>query len=95
MVRRSTILFFVVLAVIVTIILHSVSTLLTLLLEDFSADAIHRSELSFGNSSADEHRPQLIPKIIHQTYKNDSIPEMWREAQKSCLRLHHDYKYMV
>lgn len=95
MVRRSTLLFFVIVALIVTYLVHSVSTLITLLFEDFSADAIHRSELSFGNSSVHENKPQLIPRIIHQTCKNDTIPVIWREAQKSCLRLHDGYKYMV
>lgn len=42
-----------------------------------------------------DERPQLIPKIIHQTYVNDTVPERWREAQKSCVDLHEDYEYKV
>ncbi|GME66109.1 hypothetical protein GTA08_BOTSDO04291 [Neofusicoccum parvum] len=34
-----------------------------------------------------------IPKIIHQTYRNHSIPEHWRPAQQSCVNLHPDYEY--
>jgi hypothetical protein len=47
------------------------------------------------NSSLIEHRPQIIPKIIHQTYKNETIPEVWVEAQQSCIDLHPDYEYIV
>ncbi len=35
-----------------------------------------------------------VPKIIHQTYKNSSIPARWREAADSCTALHPDYQYM-
>ncbi|MCJ1307603.1 hypothetical protein MMC25_001250 [Agyrium rufum] len=41
------------------------------------------------------HRPQLIPKIIHQTYINTSIPEVWQQAQQSCIDLHEDYEYKL
>lgn len=36
-----------------------------------------------------------IPKIIHQTYANHSIPDHWKQAQQSCLDLHPDYEYKV
>jgi len=26
---------------------------------------------------------------------NDTVPERWREAQKSCVDLHEDYEYKV
>ncbi|KAF4539463.1 Mannosyl phosphorylinositol ceramide synthase SUR1 [Lasiodiplodia theobromae] len=34
-----------------------------------------------------------IPKIIHQTYANRTIPDHWKQAQQSCLDLHPDYEY--
>ncbi|KKY14813.1 putative mipc synthase [Diplodia seriata] len=34
-----------------------------------------------------------IPKIIHQTYANRTIPDHWKKAQQSCLDLHPDYEY--
>jgi mannosyltransferase OCH1-like enzyme len=37
----------------------------------------------------------LIPKILHQTYINESIPEKWVQAQKSCVDLHPDYEYKL
>ncbi|KIX10598.1 uncharacterized protein Z518_01682 [Rhinocladiella mackenziei CBS 650.93] len=93
--RRSLVIFLLITVIIVTLLLHSVSTLLSLLIEDASADAIHRSELPAPNSTLLETRPQLIPKIIHQTYINESIPTQWVPAQKSCIDLHPDYEYIL
>lgn len=93
--RRSLLIFLLIAFIIFTFLLHSVSTLISLLFEDASADAILRSELPAPNSTLLEGRPHLIPKILHQTYKNESIPERWQAAQKSCLDLHPDYEYMM
>ena len=93
--RRSLLVFLLVVVIVVTLLLHSVSTLLSLLIEDASADAIHRSELPAPNSTLLATRPQLIPKIIHQTYINASIPAHWKPAQQSCIDLHPDYEYIL
>lgn len=93
--RRGVLLLLVSGLVLISLLLRSVSTLLSLLFEDASADAIHRAELPSPNSSLIEHRPQAIPKIIHQTYKNETIPEVWEDAQRSCIDLHPDYEYIV
>ena len=93
--RRAHLIFIVVTLLLVAFLLHSVSTLLSLLIEDASADAIHRSELPAPNSTLIANRPQLIPKIIHQTYINESIPTRWLPAQQSCIDLHPDYEYIM
>ncbi|PWY83012.1 MIPC synthase subunit [Aspergillus heteromorphus CBS 117.55] len=93
--RRGVLIFLVVNLLVVSFLVRSVFTLLSLLVEDASADAIHRAELPSPNSSLIEQRPQVIPKIIHQTYKNETIPEVWREAQQSCIDLHPDYEYIL
>ncbi|KAJ5972778.1 uncharacterized protein N7479_002696 [Penicillium vulpinum] len=93
--RRGLLIFILVNLLILSLLVHSVSTLLALLFEDAAADAIHRAELPSPNSSLIEHRPQIIPKIIHQTYKNETIPEVWAEAQQSCIDLHPDYEYIL
>lgn len=36
-----------------------------------------------------------IPRILHQTTPNETIPEKWVESQRSCLEVYKDYKYMV
>ena len=93
--RKGLIIFLSINALIVIFLIRSVFTLLTLLVEDGSADAIHSAEIPAPNSPLIDDRPQLIPKIIHQTYVNDSVPEHWREAQRSCIDLHEDYEYKV
>lgn len=67
-------------------------TPITLLFEDASADLIPASELAVDNGSS---RPLMIPKILHQTYKNETIPDSWKAAQQSCIDLHPDYEYIV
>lgn len=93
--RRSLVIFLVIAAGILIFLLHSVSTLLSLLIEDASGDAIPRAEIPAPNSTLLETRPPLIPKIIHQTYKNESIPDRWKAAQQSCIDLHPDYEYIM
>eukprot|EP00594_Rhizosolenia_setigera_P005719 CAMPEP_0178939110 /NCGR_PEP_ID=MMETSP0789-20121207/22_1 /TAXON_ID=3005 /ORGANISM="Rhizosolenia setigera, Strain CCMP 1694" /LENGTH=357 /DNA_ID=CAMNT_0020617903 /DNA_START=173 /DNA_END=1245 /DNA_ORIENTATION=- len=93
--RRGLFIFLLVNLIIISVLVRSVSTLLSLLVEDAAADAIHRAELPSPNSSLIEQRPQIIPKIIHQTYKNETIPEVWVEAQQSCIDLHPDYEYIL
>ena len=34
-----------------------------------------------------------IPKIIHQTYKNDNLPEIYKMCQTEIKRLHPDFEY--
>lgn len=93
--RRGLAIFLTVNLLIIAFLVRSVFTLLTLLIEDGSADAIHSPEIPAPNSPSIDNMPQLIPKIIHQTYVNDSVPEHWREAQRSCIDLHEDYEYKV
>ncbi|MCJ1227071.1 hypothetical protein MMC12_003726 [Toensbergia leucococca] len=93
--RRGLVVFIVVNFLVIVFLVSKVFTLLTLLIEDGAADAIHRFEIPAPNSPLIDNRPQLIPKIIHQTYINESIPEQWREAQRSCINLHEDYEYRL
>ncbi|KAH8707876.1 Mannosyl phosphorylinositol ceramide synthase CSH1 [Beauveria bassiana] len=36
-----------------------------------------------------------IPRILHQTTANDTIPAKWVESQRSCKEVYKDYKYML
>lgn len=36
-----------------------------------------------------------IPRILHQTTPNDTIPDKWVESQRSCKEVYKDYEYMV
>lgn len=93
--RKGVILFLVVNLVIIGFLVNSVFTLITLLFEDCSKDAIQSVDIPALNSVIIDQRPQLIPKIIHQTWQNETIPEKWQEAQQSCVDLHSDYEYKV
>ena len=93
--RRSLAIFLIISLGFVGFLVHSVSTRLMLLVEDGSRDAIDPAELDGPDSELSERRPQLIPKIIHQTYVNESVPGRWKEAQRTCLEWNPDYTYMV
>jgi mannosyltransferase OCH1-like enzyme len=94
--RRGVLIFFVVNLTIVCYLVYNVWTLLTLLVVDGSSDAISRAEIPGPNSDDPLNgRKQLIPKIIHQTYANTSLPAHWKAAQQSCIELHKDYEYKV
>jgi len=72
---------------------YLVSTFIGLLFETGLRNAIAPVELPSRSQWSEDRRP--IPKIIHQTWKNETIPEMWSIAQYSCRDLHPDYQYIV
>ena len=37
----------------------------------------------------------MIPKIIHQTWKTNVIPEEWEDAVESCKTVNDEYKYIL
>lgn len=78
-----------------TVALHAFSTLIALLFEDGQDDAIPTCDIPQPDEDQYGNGTSLIPKIIHQTYINASIPEKWQEGQQACIDLHPDYEYMV
>jgi len=93
--RRTVLLALIINILVVALLLKVLWPLLSLLVLNGSSDAISRAELPAPGSSSLDAIPPLIPKIIHQTWKNATIPEKWQEAQKSCLDIHADYEYKV
>lgn len=93
--RRGTAIFLIINLVIIGFLTNACSTLISLLFEDASADAITRAEIPAPDSDLIDKQKHLIPKIIHQTYINDSIPEKWKAGQQSCIELHKDYEYKL
>jgi len=93
--RRGIIVLLLVNVLTMACLFPSVFTLVTLLVDDVYQDAIYDSELLGGNSSCFSTRPQLIPKIIHQTWINESIPAKWQSAQQSCIDLGGEYEYRL
>lgn len=92
---RGLILFIIANLVVIGLIVNSVFTLITLLFEDCSADAIDPAEIPVLGSKEPDTRHQFIPRILHQTWANESIPEKWQAAQKSCVEHHPDWEYML
>ncbi|CAE7233777.1 unnamed protein product [Rhizoctonia solani] len=43
----------------------------------------------------DAPKPELIPRIIHQTWKTDTLPERWQSVSKTCRDMMPDYEYML
>jgi hypothetical protein len=93
--RRGTAIFLVINLVIIGLLINACSTLIGLLFEDGAADAIRHADIPGPGSDLLDQRKQVIPKIIHQTYINSSIPEQWKKGQQACIDLHKDYEYMV
>ncbi|KAH3675665.1 hypothetical protein WICMUC_002582 [Wickerhamomyces mucosus] len=67
---------------------------MTLLIDDSFDDELTDNDL---NPTIEEltSRSQLVPKIIHQTYKTIDIPEKWIPSQQKCQELHPDYQYIL
>ncbi|KAI5970635.1 CSH1 [Candida margitis] len=77
--------------ILVIYLLYLSFDLITLLHDDTFADALIDYELN----SQKLDKPALIPKIIHQTYKSENIPEIWKPGQQACIDLHEDYQYIL
>lgn len=93
--RRGHIIFIVINLMIIGLLVNACSTLISLLFEDASADAILRAEIPAPGSELIDNKTLVIPKIIHQTYINESIPAQWKPGQQACLDLHQDYEYKL
>ncbi|CAK1365826.1 Mannosyl phosphorylinositol ceramide synthase CSH1 [Cercospora beticola] len=95
--RRPVLIFLILNLALIAFLVHSVWTLLELLVINGIEDAITKAELPPMGSEHDLDTKPMIPKIIHQTYINTSIPVVWQEAQQSCLDLHKEpeWKYML
>lgn len=37
----------------------------------------------------------VVPRIIHQTWKTDVIPEKWVAARQSCMDMHLGYEFRL
>lgn len=76
---------------VVMLIFYATFNFLALAVDDTCGDALLTDEISPLSNSGQK---ELIPRIIHQTYKTEDIPEKWREGQQRCIDLHPEYEYM-
>ncbi|CAH02356.1 mannosylinositol phosphorylceramide synthase catalytic subunit CSH1 [Kluyveromyces lactis] len=79
--------------VLLVFIVYTMFDLMALTIDTTFKDALTSTDLN-PPSTAVQHA-QLIPKIIHQTYKTEEIPEHWKDGQRKCIELHPDYKYFL
>ncbi|KFY59663.1 hypothetical protein V497_04150 [Pseudogymnoascus sp. VKM F-4516 (FW-969)] len=94
--RKGTKVFIFVNFVVICLLVNAFSTLIALLFEDGAVHAIPAADIMRpSEDNTDRNKRQVIPRIIHQTYVNDSIPAQWVPSQRSCIDLHPDYEYML
>lgn len=94
--RKGTKVFIFVNFVVICLLVNAFSTLIALLFEDGAVHAIPAADIMRPSEDhTDRNDRQVIPRIIHQTYVNDSIPAQWVPSQRSCIDLHPDYEYKV
>ena len=70
---------FLVLFIPIVYILWVSSSLLALILEDGLRDSVDLAAIEKNANQSGVTHP--IPKILHQTWKNNDIPEQWQIAQ--------------
>lgn len=107
--RRKIVVFFIANLILVSFLLHSFWPLICLLVETGETDQISRAEIPAPNSERIGELPQVVPKIIHQTYitcdiapllngtcETKNVPRVWDVSKGSCKDLHeHDYEFKV
>lgn len=93
--RRGTFIIICANIILLTWLVHMFSDLLSILDDRVGKQAITPAEIPHIGESLDPSIRTPIPKIIHQTYKNTTIPVQWRTAQKACIDLHPDYEYKL
>ena len=45
--------------------------------------------------NASEWGQAVVPRIIHQTWKTEVIPERWAAARQSCIDLHPEWEFKL
>ncbi|CUA69060.1 Inositol phosphoceramide mannosyltransferase 3 [Rhizoctonia solani] len=76
------------------VVLSSVS----LFLKVPAATFIYEDEVpadAWTGNLTDAPKTEVIPRIIHQTWKTDTLPERWQGVSKTCRDMMPDYEYML
>ncbi|CAL9732702.1 mannosyl phosphorylinositol ceramide synthase Csh1p [Monosporozyma unispora] len=79
-------------------ILYYTFDLHMLIIDPTTEDAIATKDIAPNSTLLNDLSPDnkmIIPKIIHQTYKNENIPPHWKVGQEKCQELNPDYKYIL
>lgn len=73
--------------------MYNVFDLITLIYDDSFEDQL--LDIDLNPTANMPKKPELIPKIIHQTYKDTNIPEKWKPSQLKCQEFNPDYQYIM
>ncbi|KAH7113164.1 nucleotide-diphospho-sugar transferase [Dactylonectria estremocensis] len=76
------------------LVLWFISPLLSLLRYNKEMFGAHVT-LTRDDKSEPVHLVNQIPRILHQTCKNETIPLIWAESQRSCLKTYSDFEYKL
>ncbi|KTW30198.1 hypothetical protein T552_00676 [Pneumocystis carinii B80] len=68
--------------------------LIALLFENFGLERIPEWSILYPDLYNIDIKKEAIPRIIHQTWKNETIPDKWKEASDKCRKNHPNYEYM-
>ncbi|KAG0671615.1 hypothetical protein C6P45_000106 [Maudiozyma exigua] len=80
------------------IITYCTFGILLVVFDDSSPESLQNHELNPSISESigvNIDSIPKIPKIIHQVYRTENIPEQWKENQQKCIYLHPDYEYKL
>ena len=82
--------------ILIGLLVRSLEPLITLLRRN---DQLFRPQVSLGGQYIPEttrqQARQRIPRILHQTCANNTIPDKWIESQRSCREAHAAWEYKV
>ncbi|RSL96818.1 hypothetical protein CDV31_013284 [Fusarium ambrosium] len=76
------------------LLLYSLRDLFSLLRQNKEMFGAHITVTLDGHPESVGSSKQ-IPRIFHQTTKNETIPEIWADSQKSCLEAYSDFEYKL
>ncbi|KAH6984331.1 nucleotide-diphospho-sugar transferase [Ilyonectria sp. MPI-CAGE-AT-0026] len=82
--------------VLVALLLHTLDPLITLLRrnEELFGARLALSGTDNPKDSNHQDKPK-IPRILHQTCANETIPEKWVDSQQSCKEAYSDFEYKL
>ena len=94
--RKLTVYLILINLIILGLLIHSIRPLITLLIRNNELFAINFSVNHAAQPDAFQKPDgKKIPRILHQTAPNSSIPEIWAASQQSCQKAYSEFEYKL
>ncbi|KAF4449358.1 putative glycosyltransferase C4F11.04c [Fusarium austroafricanum] len=94
--RKATVYLLLIDLLVIALLVHAFEPLITLLRRN---EELFGTQIELDHNDAIKTSPpadqQKIPRILHQTCKNETVPEVWVSSQQSCIETYHDFEYML